>query len=603
MIVFGRQWSVCPCCMKESEPMRHFPTHFETHPLTQPRWFLVELLKLMMMAGIALSLFSLVAGAEAESRRSGVVEVPPPTMEPGPGQETPVSTENINVTLNDRAQNETSIAADSENPLNLVAGTNDYRFGDSDVGVAYSFDGGATWTANTLDGIDPSLGKYSTQGDPAVAAHRNGVFYYAFIDFNRDDDRNRLGVAKSTDGGVTWPQIGVVIDHSGSGSQDFEDKEYIAVDNTGGPFDGNVYVSWTRFPVSGSSRILLSRSTDGGLTFSPPILIGDSPGGVQGSVPVVGPRGEVYVVWKKEGTLLLDKSTDGGVTWGSDALVSFIDPIPSPLPGADFRVNSFPTVVAYRPAGSLQAHVCVAWADQAFGGEGPDILFRRSTDEGRTWGDLVRVSDDTNGSYQWFPWMAVDPDGNIDIIFFDRREDPNSTRYHIYDAQSTDSGLSFLSNSKVTDVVSDAINDGFGGEFIGDYNGVASTSIGVRPFWTDTRSANGNAEGYTDLGDVASTDIAGEAAAGLRLLASPNPFGTRTEIHFELAETGPARVEVLDISGRRVWELARPVWPAGRHVVIWSGRDDTGAVLSSGVYVYRVEAGASRDERKVALIR
>jgi len=539
---------------------------------------------------------------ESVPRRSGVVEIPPPSEEAVDEAGARRPEDNVNATQNGGAQNETSIAADPENPMNLVGGTNDYRYGDSGAGVAYSFDGGATWTANTLDGIDTSLGKYSTQGDPAVVAHRDGVFYYAFIDFNRNDDQNRLGVAKSFDGGVTWPQLGVIIDHTGGGSHDFEDKEYIAVDNTGGPFDGNVYVSWTRFPVSGDSRIFFSRSTDGGLTYSTPVAISDGVG-VQGSVPVVGAAGEVYVAWKQSNYIRIDRSTDGGVTWGSDVIVSVIDPIPSPLPGASFRANSFPTLATYRPPGHLVSHVYVAWADESRGGQGPDVLFTRSTNMGQTWSDPIRVSDDTNQSFQWFPWMAVAPSGEIDIVFFDRRETPNTTRYHTYIARSTDDGLTFLPNERVSETISDAVHDGFGGAFIGDYNGLVSTDIGVRPFWTDTRSANGNAEGYTDVTAVVSADPAVDVPSLFRLHASPNPFGTRTEIRFELPDAGAARVAVFDVSGRKVWELTSPAWRIGPHTVVWDGCDASGAVLPSGVYLYRIESDAAREERKVMRIR
>lgn len=434
----------------------------------------------------------------ADSPRSGVVEMGPPIVGPGiPTGEGPGGT-NVNVTQDPEAQNETSIAADPADPLNLVAGANDYRYGDAQAGIAYSFDGGATWVADTLDGLDTDLGKFDAQGDPAIAAYRNGVFHYAFIDFSRTTAENRLAVATSFDGGVTWPQLGVIADHTGPGSHDFEDKEYIAVDETGGAFDGNVYVSWTRFPAAGSSRIMFSRSTDGGATFSAPVQISDSTFGYQGSVPAVGPDGELYVVWQHGSEIEIDKSTDGGLTWGADTTVAFISPIPSPLPGAFFRDNSFPTIAVDRSGGPNHGSVYVAWADNVGVGMGPDVLLSRSTDGGQAWSNKVRVSDDTNREYQWFPWISVDPSGNLDVVFFDRRDAPASTRYHTYHARSTDGGNSFGVNRRVSEEISESLNDGFGGGFIGDYNGIVSTSEATHPYWTDVRDSNANAEGYTD---------------------------------------------------------------------------------------------------------
>jgi len=435
-----------------------------------------------------------------ESERSGVVTA---------GLPRPVGTEaiahpipkppNVDVTQSSAAQNETAIALDPSNPLNLVAGTNDYRTGDAQAGVSYSFDGGVTWTASTLELLDSTSGKYGVQGDPAIAPYRNGVFYYAYIDFNRGDSNNRLAVARSTDGGVTWPQVGVIDDNSLGGSQDFEDKEYIACDNTGGTYDGNVYVTWTRFPAVGATVIYGVVSTDGGATFSAPVQIGDLTGGVQGSVPVVAPNGDVYVAWLDNGMLSFDVSTDGGATYGVDRTVAVINQQFFPLPGASYRGNSFPTIAVDTSGGPNNGTIYVAWGDRLGLGGSPDILLSRSTDGGVTWSAPVSVSDDTNGSYQFFPWLGVGPDGVVSVVFFDRRRAPNSEFYDTFVAQSFDGGLTFDRNRRVSSQMSDSLNDGFGGFFIGDYNGIASWINRVHPFWTDCRSANRSSSGLTTV--------------------------------------------------------------------------------------------------------
>ncbi len=539
-----------------------------------------------------------------ELPRSGVAEVGLPTGSAGPGVASGTAT-NVNVTMDTRPQNETSIAADPDDPLNLVAGTNDYRYGEVDAGFAYTFDRGQTWQANTLDGVNSALGKYDAQGDPAVAAYRGGVFYFAYIDFNRGDDQNRLAVTKTTDGGQSWLQLGVIIDHVGPGAHDFEDKEFIAVDNTGGPFDGNVYISWTRFPAAGSTRIMFSRSTDGGASFSAPVQISDELGGVQGSVPVVDSRGVIYVAWQRSETILVDKSADGGLTWTTDVLAATIDALPSPLPGADFRVNSFPTIAIDRSPGLSSGNVYLAWADRTGVGQGPDVLLTRSTNGGTSWSTPIRASDDVNGTYQWFPWLSVDPNGNVDIMFFDRRDSPLSTRYHTYYTRSVDDGLSFESNTRVSEEISDALNDGFGGAFIGDYNGMVSTDNGVHPFWTDGRDANGNAEGYTANVLQTATAVGETVWPNLSSLhASPNPFRSETAIQFDLPTAGLVRLEVFDAAGRRVRRLLSSEFRSpGAHRVTWDARDELGRRMSSGVYFCRIAAGSFEQSRRVVLLR
>ncbi len=433
---------------------------------------------------------------QPDAERSGVVVLGAPhglqqlTTQPFPRPP------NVNTTQNGAPQNETTIAIDPDNSRNLVGGTNDYRYGDAQAGVATSLDGGRTWSADTLNGLDTTLGKYDAQGDPAIAPYRGGVFYYAFIDFNRGDDQNRLGVARSNDGGVTWPQLGVVIDHPGPGAHDFEDKEYIAVDSTGGAFDGNVYISWTRFPVVGSTRVMFARSLDGGASFSSPAQISDSTIGYQGSVPAVGPNGELYVAWLRSNRIEIDKSFNGGMSFREDRLVAVISPQSFPPPGAFFRGNSFPTIAVDRSGGPSNGNVYVAWGDGVGTGLGPDVLFTRSTDGGRSWSQPIRVSDDENGSYQFFPWISVSPDGTIAVVFFDQRDAPGTRFYDTTIARSFDGGLSFERNRCVSTQTSDSFNDGFGGSFIGDYNGLTSCRWFAHPYWTDIRDATANAEGF-----------------------------------------------------------------------------------------------------------
>lgn len=431
----------------------------------------------------------------------------------GPGQKVPtiphpgglaVGT-NVNVTQQADRQNETSIALDSDDVGNLVVGTNDYRNGDVDAGVAYSFDHGHTWTANTLAGLHASYGKYDAQGDPAVGGLRGGKFHYAFIDFDRDEPggtfENRLAVATSSDGGVTWPLLGVIVDHQDPppvGTQhDIEDKPYLAVDRTGGPRDGNIYVTWTRFVPAGSGRIMFSRSTDGGTSFSTPMQISDVASlFTQGSQPVIGPNGEIYVVWINSSTLRIDKSTDGGMSWGTDVVVASVHHVPNPLPGAQFQVPTFPSMAVDPVSGN----VYVVWQDAGDGGTSPDILCTRSVNGGADWSTPIRVSDDDllDNSYQFFPWICVKPgSGYIQVVFLDRRDAPMSTFYHAYYAMSDDQGLSFSPNVRLSDAISNAANDGFGGAFIGDYIGITASLRRVYACWTDIRGANANQEAYT----------------------------------------------------------------------------------------------------------
>lgn len=85
--------------------------------------------------------------------------------------------------------------------------------------------------------------------------------------------------------------------------------------------------------------------------------------------------------------------------------------------------------------------------------------------------------------------------------------------------------------------------------------------------------------------------------------ASPNPFNPRTTIAFDLAATGRARLAVYDLRGTLVRALLDADLAAGRHEVIWDGRDSFGRLAPSGSYVARLAAGGVEQARKLTLLK
>jgi len=85
--------------------------------------------------------------------------------------------------------------------------------------------------------------------------------------------------------------------------------------------------------------------------------------------------------------------------------------------------------------------------------------------------------------------------------------------------------------------------------------------------------------------------------------ASPNPFNPRTAIRYELAREAKVRLAIHDAAGRRVRVLDEGRLPAGPHAADWDGRSDAGAVVPSGVYFCRLEAGECRQTVKLTLLR
>lgn len=81
----------------------------------------------------------------------------------------------------------------------------------------------------------------------------------------------------------------------------------------------------------------------------------------------------------------------------------------------------------------------------------------------------------------------------------------------------------------------------------------------------------------------------------------PNPFAGRTQIEFDLPQEMSVRLEVFDLSGRRLRTLCLGTLPGGHHSAEWDRRDSAGNQAHPGVYLYRLVAGRFRGERKMVL--
>jgi flagellar hook assembly protein FlgD len=98
----------------------------------------------------------------------------------------------------------------------------------------------------------------------------------------------------------------------------------------------------------------------------------------------------------------------------------------------------------------------------------------------------------------------------------------------------------------------------------------------------------------------------GDQPAAVRtalLGAAPNPFNPTTTLSFDLAAPGHARMQVYNAAGRLVATLVDEQRGAGRHEIIWNGRDDSGRAVASGVYLYRLDTGSYSKTMRLVLIK
>jgi hypothetical protein len=157
----------------------------------------------------------------------------------------------------------------------------------SNAALVYSSDFGVTWSS--YKNLSTGLGGSFYQG-PNVQTAANGDVYvaYAIYDANWTDGEDGIGFSKSTDGGNTWTNMRA-FDHENFGIRgNLSSKAGIrvnsfpsmAVDRSGGPYDGYIYICWPQrnfAPAGSDPDIVLVTSTDGGATWSTGVRVNDDP--------------------------------------------------------------------------------------------------------------------------------------------------------------------------------------------------------------------------------------------------------------------------------------------------------------------------------------
>jgi hypothetical protein len=376
---------------------------------------------------------------------------------------------------------EPAIAINPQNPQQVVAVFQD------NVHASYSQDAGRSW--HPAEGVDPA--NYKVSGDVSTAYDGQGHAFVCYIAFDKlgsfnywahGASRNGVFVRRSLDGGKTWEAKHVpVAEQPTAPGIPFEDKPWIVSDTSKGRYAGNLYVGWTRWTLT-NSQIVLSRSTDDGQTWSPAVEIDRHPGlprddngAAEGFAGAVGPDGRLYAVWSQDDDLMLTTSRDGGKTFSRARAIIHTAPIMFAIQTLE-RANGFPQI-AIDPQGH---RLYVTWSDYRNGDL--DVFCSTSTDGGKKWNAPVRVNNDPvhNGAEQFFQWLAVDPiDGSANVVFYDRRGDPQNVKQTVTLARSTDGGQSFQNFAWTTEPFE------AGEVFFGDYSGVAASGGRVYGVWTE----------------------------------------------------------------------------------------------------------------------
>jgi len=311
-----------------------------------------------------------------------------------------------------------------------------------------------------------------------------------------------VAVSISDDNGASWYDPIIAAEANGNV---FNDKEEIWADrDPQSPFFGRVYASFTQFrsPTSTVEPIDVVVSTDGGLTWAAPNQVSQAynnrtRGGRQGSAIRTGPDGTVYLFFEDSDNQIGSQqvvviSHDGGATFSHKILVSAVSDISDPIPGANFRTDSFASAGVDQTSGA----VYLAWSDRT--PAGGRIKVSTSTDRGQTW-SAPRTVSGLEG-YAFFQGLDVAPNGRVDIGY-QALVALNSATYGVgnaainsYYVGSSDGGATWSGPTLVTGASSDpaaSAQNNLRRQFWGDYSTLVSTNAAAYFIATDSRSGAG----------------------------------------------------------------------------------------------------------------
>ena len=366
-----------------------------------------------------------------------------------------------------------------------------------------SSDGGSTWAEIPVpfpDGEEQPARCYA----PDVAYAPDGTLYLSYVTLKGTGNRpNAVWTVSSTDGGRT-----LSVPRLATGPLAFQ------VRLTADPAQNSrLFLTWLQaaevgtllFPTTGNP-IQMARSEDGGATWSTPVRVSAAGRArVVAPAPAAAPDGKLSVLYLDLGddrldyagahqgrggdsyhgtwSLILARSTDRGQTWQETTVDDTLQPYQRFIaflpPTPDLAVDP--------GSGRLYA----TFADSHHGDA--DVWIWTSTDDGVTFTARKRVNDTPvgDGTAQYLPKLAVAPDGRLDIIYYDRRDDPANIVNQVSLQTSRNHGRTFTPRVRISDSGFDS-RVGPGSERnladLGSRIALASATGRALAVWTDTRA-------------------------------------------------------------------------------------------------------------------
>lgn len=465
----------------------------------------------------------------------------------------------------------------------------------------------AQWQPDVRLTNNPQNSNTSMNNAWCIAA--SGLFLHV-VWFDSRDGNWEIYYKRSTDAGVSWGADMRLTDN-------ISESRFPSVTVSGAV----VHVVWFDLRDGANNyEIYHKRSTDNGESWGPDTRLTNNPAfSVHPSVSASGTA--VHVVWHDSRTIAnyeiyYKRSFDGGVNWGADTRLTNID-----------GESTTSSVMA------LDSIVHVVWQDNRHGANNYEIYYKRSHDEGASWGADVRMTN--NDAISSNPSVAASGSA-VHVVWYDLRDGDYEIYYkrspsrgvswgvdtrltnsvgasytpsvavsdsvvhvvwqefrdgnaEIYYKRSADEGLSWGADTRLTDKTASSGSPS-----------VAASGTAVHVVWEDLRDVNSEIYYKRDpAGGVTGVEQNGaEIQNEFKLFQNhPNPFHSATTISFNIPTQSLVSLSVFDAMGREVANLFAEELGVGSYSKQWNASG-----LSSGVYYFRLSAGYWAETLRMAIV-
>jgi len=398
------------------------------------------------------------------------------------------------------ANNSPTLARNPREPTNLAV-ANRIDSPDFSCALQVSFDGGTRWRRTRVP-IPEGEGPKCYAPDVTFAA--DGALHLSYVTLKGVGNvPDAVWTAVSRDGGRTLSRP-----RRAAGPLAFQVRITADPENP-----RRLHLTWLqarevgtlKFPRPGNP-IVAARSEDGGTTWTRPRQVTDpARERVLAPSPAMGPDGELYVLFLDVGDdrldyegaheglggapyaggfeLVLARSVDGGDTWAESVVEDRLTPAERFIA----FLPPFPSLAVDGRRGRIYA----SFHDARLGSA--DVLVWSLRPGAADWSEPVRVNDTPpdDGTAQYLPRLAVAPDGRLDVVYYDRRDDRDNRRNEVSLQSSTDGGATFSPSLPLSSRPFDS-RIGMGSERglpdLGSRLGLVAGNDRALAVWTDTRA-------------------------------------------------------------------------------------------------------------------